>query len=128
MDPLLPVLDVGTPVSGLIMSYIDPNEPSLRRLHSISLTYLTEKRRLIAEAHRLPPVSLVRYAYLPDFEWIIVADGTHRIQAALEGGIKQVPCQWVSEDRLQLEARELGYGSFDELVHKAKPFRKGYYE
>lgn len=109
------------------MPYIDPRDPTLRRLHRISLTYLTEKRKLIESAHRLDPVLLVRYGYLPDFDFIIVANGTHRVQAALEAGMKRIPCKWVDEGRLQREARERGYSSFDELVHEAKPFRKGYY-
>ncbi|WAS90891.1 hypothetical protein [Nannocystis punicea] len=100
---------------------IPPTDHRLRRLHRIDAAVLEEKKQLLAQGKGVDPVSIVRFKRPNGFEVYIVADGTHRVQAALEMGLETIEFEWGDLKSVEREARRRGR-NFDDLAHRARKF------
>jgi len=105
---------------------IDPQDSRLRRLHRIDPSILDEKKSEMQGAG-VEPVSIIEYRHPTGSRVLIVCDGTHRVQAALELDLPEIEYQTGNERDVRRVARERGY-NFDDLAMRAKRFEHGNYE
>ncbi len=99
------------------------NNPNLRRLHPINREVLREKLRLL-EAHpdRYDPVSILTYAGIPGRKYLVVVDGTHRVQAAIQAN-RVIRYREADEGLVRREAERRGF-SLDELIQRSQRFER----
>lgn len=107
------------------MLTIEPSDHRLRRLHAVDVNKLATMKTLVGRGG-LPPIYLIKFRQPTSAEVYIVADGTHRVQAALELGLDRIEYVWKDIRDARREARTQ-FRDFDDLAHAARKFRVGEY-
>lgn len=107
------------------MPTVDPRDPKLHRIHRVHEDRLEQARPLVHDPASLRPIHTLTLRLGRNVR-VIVVDGTHRTQAALEEGITEIPAREVSWTEAAAEAYQEGL-SLDRLVQFAVRFRDGEY-
>lgn len=101
------------------MSTINPAHPQLRRVHPVDPTTLQEKKTTVGE---WKPV-LLEWRRVAGREVIIVWNGTHRMQAALEEGLDAIAYEQIDEQRLAEELQRTPFRSPAVFLRRMRRFR-----
>lgn len=100
---------------------ISPNDSRLRRLHRIDPIILSKKKVQLSTG--CDPVSLLKYKLPTGVRVLIVCDGSHRVQAALELERPQIDYVWAKENAVRAEAKRRLH-DFDDLAMRSKRFSR----
>jgi hypothetical protein len=107
------------------MPSISVSDPTLRKLHRIDTEVLSQK---ISEyqgsrSFALGPVKILSWENPAGDDRIIVADGTHRVQACIELDVPTIECVEVTLAECEADARQRGV-NLQDLLQRATPFER----
>ncbi|MBA3550504.1 MAG: hypothetical protein H0T76_28855 [Nannocystis sp.] len=108
------------------MPFIKPTDDRLRRIHRVKEENLEHFKGALARQQDLDPINIVKIILSSTKTLLIVANGTHRTQAALEQGLPELEYRLVTAAKAANEASTRGL-NFDDLVQRAIAFRVGHY-
>ncbi|MFV8754616.1 hypothetical protein ACNOYE_29050 [Nannocystaceae bacterium ST9] len=107
------------------MDTVDLRDPSRRlyRLHHVRSDLLDEKLR----ESSWDPITVVWFKKANGARVLLVTDGTHRTQAAIDRGDSEIACK-VADLQDVIRVARNRHVNLEALAESSKPFRRGEYD